>query len=159
MDWLHRLDPNVVVPILSPMIMAFGGWLWAKIRGEKHDGFAEVIEGVFRSFVQEQFAKYESGDVAAYVQQARAWFEKKIWEVLAKRSVPRNAITEALVHAAVEHATADLAEKLQQWLVDRAKIETDLRAMNAQLQATSAILHDAVKPPPVALVEIKAEPP
>lgn len=95
-------------PVLPALGLA-GLWVWHKVRGEKTDSWQDIVKGMAGSLAQEAITAWVPGgtlaDGLAYV---RDYIEARAWKVLSKRGVPRNSLTESLVHGAIETATSDL---------------------------------------------------
>lgn len=123
LQWFAQ--PNNVV---TAALVSLAVWSWHKLRGEKASTWQEAVTGAVTSLAAEALDQWVPGgtlaDGLAFVRQ---YVEASVWKVLAKRNIPRNSITEPIVHAAVESVTAglanDIARKLlpAQWgaLVDR----------------------------------------
>ena len=118
MNWLSGLDPNAVIGVLG-LLSTVGGWLWDKARGRKTESFTATISHAVDNFVVELLGNAPSDDalviegyVEGYMQRERLHIEKRLWPVLTKRGIPRNALSERLVHEAVEEATARLGREI-----------------------------------------------
>ena len=111
--WL--LQPNNVV---LPTLAGLGVWVWHKLRGEKAASWQDAVSGAVSTLAQEAITQWvPGGTVADGLTFVRAYVEREIWAVLTKRNIPRNGITEPLVHAAVEQATAGLVNVIAQRLL------------------------------------------
>lgn len=111
MEWLSKLDPNIVVPI----VIALGGWLWRKARGEKKADDRTIIDSIVENFAMEMTDTYHVNDtrsIADYLKQARSYIDERIWNVLAKRGIKKTPIVKALVNEAVERWTAWLGKQI-----------------------------------------------
>lgn len=112
MDWLSRLDPNVIVPVL----VAIGGWLWRKASGEKKADSKGVIGSVIENFAQEVLDRYSvnAGDTTEYLKRVRKYIDERAWPVLSKRGIPKNRVTQSLLNAAIEEWTAWVGSNVRQ---------------------------------------------
>jgi hypothetical protein len=109
LPWLLKLDPNVVVPVL----LTVGGWLYHKIAGKNAETLERIVAGVIGSILSEIVDHVPSSvPVETYLKGARLYVEDRVWKVLQKRGVPKNATTEKLVHMALEEAVNQLGKKL-----------------------------------------------
>jgi len=111
-DWLKQINPNVVIPI----VVSLAGWLWHQVRGDKKqqtEQHRSVLDDIVENFIYELLDKYPLGvDVETYLKNSRGYIESKIWEVAQKRGIPKNKVTEALFHAALERGSVILAQEV-----------------------------------------------
>lgn len=116
MDWLGKLDPNVVVPV----VVSLAGWLYHLWRGDQKSQAkatdtrnASVMDSIVDNFIYSLLDKYPLGvDVDTYLKNSRKYIEEKIWDVAQKRGIPKNATTELLFHAALERGSVLLAQEV-----------------------------------------------
>lgn len=108
MDWLMKLDPNFVIPLL------IGGatWLYRKVSGKKEADSSSIIDSIFETFAHELLDTYAGEDLTAYLKKSRDQMTAKVWSVLSKRGLPKNALTQKLVNAAIEKWSAWIASQL-----------------------------------------------
>lgn len=113
LTWL--LQPNNIV---LPALASLGVWVWHRLRGEKAATWQDALTGAVSTIAQEAITRWvPGGTVADGLAFVRAYVEKNIWDVASKRNIPRNALTEPVVHAAVEQATAGLVGVIAQRLL------------------------------------------
>ncbi len=112
MDWLLKIDPNVLIPT----VLVLGTWLWKKVRGEKNQTVNQIVDSVIENFAHEILDRYTvgAGNTAEYLKRVRKYIEERIWEVLAKRGVPKNGVTVSLVNQATERWTAWVGNQVTQ---------------------------------------------
>jgi outer membrane murein-binding lipoprotein Lpp len=115
-QWLSKVDPNVAIGVLS-LVGTVAGWAYRKARGEQTSSFRETINAAVDSMAFEMFAEITDAEAAranaqGFLASVRARVEKHAWSVLEKRGVPRTALTERIVHEAIERASAMLAREL-----------------------------------------------
>jgi hypothetical protein len=109
LNWILKLDPNVVVPVL----VTVGGWLYSKVRGKKTDTIERTIKGAIIALLSEVVDLVPAGvPIEKYLKNSRSYVEKYVWSALTKRGIPRNKTTERIVHMALEEATSELAKQL-----------------------------------------------
>lgn len=109
LNWLSKTDPTFVIPIV------IGGvtWLYREVRGQTKADNSSIIDSVFETFAHELLDVYTGKeDLASYLKTARETMTSKIWMVLSKRGLPRNALTEKLVNMGIEKWSAWLASQL-----------------------------------------------
>lgn len=110
---LSKIDPDTALYILG----AIGGYLWHLLhKGKKEAKQREssVLDDIVTSIVYELLDKYPLNvPVEIYLKNSRGFLEAKIWDVAKKRGIPKNRITTALVHAAIERGGAMMAAELQ----------------------------------------------
>lgn len=138
--WLGQTNPNVVIPVVS----LIGGWLYHKVSGDNKANWSGTIDAIISNFMHEWLGKYDpmTMDVQAFLQKVRPDIEKKVWDVMEKRGIPENRITEPLVHLAIEKGTA--------WLGNEAaklRIPFQLKEAVARLEATDATLKTVTDKP------------
>lgn len=110
MDW-SKLDPDTVVTVLG-FLGTVAMYLWNKARGKTTETFRETIAKAFDSMVTELLGKYSGEDVAEYLKTGRKYISERLTEVMTKRNIPRNPLTERLVNEAMEAATAKLGNEI-----------------------------------------------
>lgn len=109
LTWLLKLDPNVVIPVLATV----GAWLYHKVAGKRAETVDRIVSGVVGSILAEIVDHVPSSvPVETYLKGARQYVEDRVWKVLQKRGVPKNAMTTKIVHAALEQAVESLGKKL-----------------------------------------------
>jgi hypothetical protein len=113
MNWLSKLDPNTVIPILS-LLSAVGGWIWDRARGRTTQSFSSVIDSVIDNLINELLDHPPSDEMKldGYLKMARGYIDSKIWTVLTKRGIPKNALTTRLLHSAIEAGTDRLGREV-----------------------------------------------
>lgn len=104
LDWLGKIDPNVVVGIVSALV----AWLYHKARGDKQQDLRDLVYGTIAAEVHRIVDSPELHD------KARALLFDAAWKGLDLLKVPKNATTNLLVSAAVETGMAELARLLAQ---------------------------------------------
>lgn len=138
MNWLNQLDPNAVLGALT-LISTIGTWVYHKLRGDKVKSFGDTIAQVLNNFVPELLDTYASSeDIATFMGRARKFIESKAWMVLSKRGVPRNKLTEGLLHQGVEKVVAEIGNRAAQL-----RLPTQLSNLNDAAQR----LLQAFQPP------------
>lgn len=108
-DWVGKTDPNYIIPL----VVGLGTWLWHKSKGDNKTTWSGTINYIIDNLMHEWLPKYDprTMDVQAFLDQVRPDIEKKVWNVMEKRGIPENAITEPLVHMAIERGTAWLGNE------------------------------------------------
>jgi hypothetical protein len=130
---LSKLDPNVVVVVGSLLTTALG-WLWAKIRGEKHAGLSEaiwpIVEGVAIKLAESE----------ATVDFVREKLTAAAWQGLERMKIKRSAIVEVIVAKLVERGVTEVRK--------RALALKASRDLEATLASAAAVRVDAPAPGP-----------
>lgn len=118
MNWLSQLSPDTVIPVLS-LLASVGGWVWDRARGRETASFTSTIKSAVDNFIVELLDNAPSDDavvmegyVEKYMNRARDYIENRVWSALKKRGVPRNKLTERLLHESIEAGTARLGREL-----------------------------------------------
>lgn len=111
-QWLYKIDPNTVVFVLS----IAGSYVWSKLSGRTRETVEKAIDAVIDNFVLEFLARepHDTVELQGYIARARTFIEVRVWPVLQKRGVPKNATTVRLLDAAIERGTAALRREIEQ---------------------------------------------
>ena len=118
-DWLSKISPDAALGALT-FLGTLGTWAWARGKQTQSFSSSNIIDDIMENFLHELLDDYNETDkIATYLNHARDFVEKQAWKVLAKRKIPRNAVTERLLHAAIERMTAKLANKIAERLIPK----------------------------------------
>ncbi len=143
-SWLTQLDPNVVSTLVTVLIST-GAFLYHKVRGDRTDSWGSVIDDIVTNLINETVGTIVTEDqIAGFINKQRDRIEAMIWGVLTKRGIPRNALSESLVHAAIEKGTAELGTRIRNEIATR-KLPDNMKSL---ADAAQKVL-DAFKPPPI----------
>jgi hypothetical protein len=110
MNWTLLLDKLVI-----PAAVTLAGWVWHRYTSKKDNRkeARSLLDDIVENLIYEQLDRYPLGvDVETYLKASRGFIEREVWKVAAKRGLPRNAATEALLHAAIERGTKLLAVEI-----------------------------------------------
>lgn len=105
MEWFSKVDPNVIIGIVT----ALGAWLYHKLSGQQTASFEDTIRGIGKQIVD---ALVKAGDLTPEALTVRASALMEI--ALRKLGIPDNAITKALAAATVQHAVGDALAELRE---------------------------------------------
>lgn len=109
MDWLNRIDPNIIISVG----ISLATWLWHKAAGKKAAVVEDIVSDAVRAILSEIVDHVPSNvPVDTYLKGARDYVERRIWTALQKRGVPKNSTTIRLVNAAIERATSQLGAEI-----------------------------------------------
>lgn len=106
MDWLSKIDPNVVVPAIAALL----AWGYHKLRGDTKDHFDDVLRGIGKQVITSLLA---SGLASTELDKLKELAQKKLWEIAVASGVPRNALTERIATAVIEHTIGDALEEIR----------------------------------------------
>ncbi len=126
MDYLSKIDPN----ILFPAILAIGGWLYHKARGDKQTTLADTLEGVMRNVLHDLLPLIEADSTEAAI---REKVTDLAWKGLTKAGVSHGKIADALVKAAIEHTVADVRDEVRLLGADQRAIDANASEAEAQI--------------------------
>lgn len=129
-------DGNHIIAIAS-VIVTLVGWVVAKARGKKTEDLSTYF-GALVGDLKAQALHQLVLTAESRIEDIRAKLSGYIWEGLERAKVPRNAITEMLVNAAVEAGTTKALDVVRdRWMhkqFNGAKLE--IAAASAAMQAT-----------------------
>ncbi len=108
-SWLYKIDPNTVFVVVSTL----GGWLYHKIAGKRAKTIEEIVAGAVKAILSE-IAEHVPTNVPIelWLKGARTYVSDRIWKALEKVGIGKSPALERIVSAALERATAELAERI-----------------------------------------------
>lgn len=130
MQWLSSIDPNLVIGIA----VALGTWLYHRVSGQRTENFTDVIRGIGKQLVD---ALVTSGVLNRDALNARA--KSLMDSAFVRLGIPRNALTDALATATIEHAVGDALQELR----ELTEASDRLAELTAQVAQTPAIMAKA----------------
>lgn len=141
-DWLSKISPDVVTGALT-LLTTLGTWAWAKARGKQTKSFEAIIKDVLDNFLAELLDDYAPSDKTTdFLAHARDYIEARAWKVLAKRGVPKTVVTQNLLHAGIERATAELGSSIA-----RKNIPHQLDSMAEKIAEITKLFNPPAKAP------------
>lgn len=132
MDWLTKIDPNTLIT-LGGVILGGLTWLYHKAKGDQVANFADTFRGIGKSVLHTLLIDPTiTSDANIDALKIRA--SQLVWRAADGASIPRNAITVALVNALVEHTIGDLLAELRA----RDSLQAKVAALSDQIATMPA---------------------
>ena len=134
-------------PTVAPVIVGGALWVWHKLHGEKAASWQDIVSEVGTALANEAISTWApGGNLADGMTYVRDYIERRIWDVLTKRNVPRNAITEPIIHAVIEGATNEVTHLIGNKLA-AAQLPAQVDSLLAKVEAVKAAFNvDANSP-------------
>ncbi len=109
MDWLLKLDPNVVFPV----VVGLATWVYRQIAGKKAKTVEQLVDGAVRAILAEVAAHVPSEvPINTWLSGARRYVEDRIWYALGRVGLHRSPQLERIMRAALERASSEIAARI-----------------------------------------------